>query len=242
MKIFYSFAVFILSACLAGVATPAIAQTDTCRDLVRAGINSEAEIEPCTREILSGRRKGADLSTSYVNRGILYEIVDNFDRAFADYDQGVRANPNNGYAYANRGDMYLLKKQHTLAFADFAKAVQLGPNNADILNVRCWALGRSNADLEVALKDCNRAAEIKPDGAYIFKNRGFVHYRLGNYDRAIADFNKAMDLRKRYAAALHLRGLAKLKLGDNSGDADIAAAAEIDSATAKEYAGYGVTR
>lgn len=221
---------------------PASAQQDICYDLTVKGIKSPAEIEPCTREINSGRLRGPELARAYINRGVLHETHRNYDSAFADYDNAVRTNPKNAYAYVNRGDMYERKGDRTRAFEDFATAIKLEPNNADNWNVRCWALVRSNVDIRQALSDCNKALELKPRDAAFLKNRGFVHVRLGNYDRAIADLDAAIENRQRFAAGFYLRGIAKLRKGDGSGKDDIARAAEISPGIVEEYESYGVKR
>ncbi len=227
---------------LLGTIAPASAQQDICYDLTIKGIRSPAEIEPCTREINSGRLRGPELARAYINRGILHEVHADYDNAFADYDNAARINPKNAYAFVNRGDMYERKGNRTKAFEDFATAIRLEPNDADNWNVRCWALVRSNIDIQQALSDCDRALQLKPRDAAFLKNRGFVHVRLGNYDRAIADLNAAIEVRPRFPAAYYLRGIAKLRKGDNSGSGDIERATEINSRVIAEYEGYGLTR
>ena len=58
--------------------------------------------------------------------------------------------------------------------------------------------------------------------------------------RAIADYDAALHLEAKRATALYGPGTAKLKKGDASGDADIAAAKAIKADIAEEFARYGV--
>ena len=224
-----------------GIITPAKAQEDICYDLTRKNIRSLSEIEPCTRDINSGRLKGQELARAYLNRGIVHEDIQDFDRAFADYDTAIRINPKYAYAYVNRGDIHERRGNRPLAFDDFATALRLEPNDANNWNVRCWALVRANIELNQALSDCNRAIEINSKSAVFFKNRGMVHFRLGNYQQAIADLDVALGISPRMSNSLYLRGLSKLKIGNASGgDADIAAAKSIRPGIVAEYAGYGI--
>ena len=63
--------------------------------------------------------------------------------------------------------------------------------------------------------------------AYV--SRGLAYHGKKDYDRAIADYNQAIQLDPKDADAYFSRGLAKRRKGDNSGgDADIAAAKTID--------------
>jgi hypothetical protein len=62
------------------------------------------------------------------------------------------------------------------------------------------------------------------------------HLRMGNqfaddgqYERAIREYDEALQMQPNFAEALFRRGIAKLKLGDTTGgEADIAAAASVD--------------
>lgn len=82
---------------------------------------------------------------------------------------------------------------------------------------------------------------LRPDTARTLDSRGFVYSRMNLYDKAIADFDKALSRDSKLAGALYARGLAKRLRHDTAGgDADIAAAKTMDPTVAEQYAGYGV--
>jgi tetratricopeptide (TPR) repeat protein len=62
--------------------------------------------------------------------------------------------------------------------------------------------------------------------------------KLSQLDDAIADYEAALKLNPKFAAALYGRGLAKQMKGSD-GDADIAAARAIRPDIAERFAGYG---
>jgi Flp pilus assembly protein TadD len=64
--------------------------------------------------------------------------------------------------------------------------------------------------------------------------------RIGQLQRAVADYDAALQLSPRKASSLYGRGIAKLRAGDTGGHADIADAKAIDSRIAEEFARYGV--
>jgi tetratricopeptide (TPR) repeat protein len=98
-------------------------------------------------------------------------------------------------------------------------------DSARLLNTRCWIRAMANIELDLALRDCDRALEVDPGNAAVADSRGFVKLRLGRLDEAIADFNAALGWQPRLAASLYGRGLAKLRKGDRvGGEADLAAA------------------
>ena len=52
----------------------------------------------------------------------------------------------------------------------------------------------SAGDYENALKNFDKAIELKPDYAEVFYNRGFIYIKLNEYSKAIDDFTKVIIL------------------------------------------------
>jgi tetratricopeptide (TPR) repeat protein len=98
---------------------------------------------------------------------------------------------------------------------------------ASALNGRCWARALSGRDLPLALKDCD-AALRRQKAANFFDSRGLVELRMGQYDRAIADYDAALQLAPRSAWSLYGRGLARKHKNDAAGQSDLDAAVAID--------------
>jgi len=145
-------------------------------------------------------------------------------------------------AFCNRGNAYQdYKGDYDRAIQDYDQAVRLKPDDAAALNNRCWARAVANKALEAALSDCNESLRLRPDDAGTMHSRGFVHFRMGRYDEAIADFDNSLSRDPKSADMLYMRGLAKGVRHDTAGsDADIAEAKAIDPKVAERYAGYGV--
>src|SRR5437660_766717 len=145
-------------------------------------------------------------------------------------------------AFCNRGNAYQdYKGDYDRAIQDYDQAVRLKPDDAAALNNRCWARAVANKALEAALSDCNESLRLRPDDAGTMHSRGFVHFRMGRYDEAIADFDNSLSRDPKSADMLYMRGLAKGVRHDTAGsDADIAEAKAIDPRVAERYAGYGV--
>jgi tetratricopeptide (TPR) repeat protein len=97
------------------------------------------------------------------------------------------------------------------------------------LNGRCWARALAGRDLPLALKDCDAALRREKAASY-FDSRGLVELRLGQYDRAVADYDQALQLAPRTGWSLYGRGLARRHKNDPSAETDLKAAAAIDPA------------
>lgn len=107
------------------------------------------------------------------------------------------------------------------------------------LNGRCWARALAGRDLTLALKDCDAALRRIKSPSY-FDSRGLVELRMGDYDRAIADYTSALRLSPRIAWSLYGRGLARRHKNDPASQADLAAAAAIDPALASRAQRLGI--
>src|SRR5262249_26225872 len=101
-----------------------------------------------------------------------------------------------------------------------------------------------------ALTDCNEALKIEPKfinhmvksgTVSAIGDRGLVYLKTGQFDSAIDDFGKALELTPKSAEILYGRGIAKLKKGDAAaGDADIAAAKALQPDIVDAMARLGV--
>ena len=56
-----------------------------------------------------------------------------------------------------------------------------------------------------AIKDYDKAIELKPNYAYAYNNRGIAYNKKGNYDQAIKDYDEAISLNPNYADACNNR-------------------------------------
>jgi tetratricopeptide (TPR) repeat protein/predicted aspartyl protease len=109
----------------------------------------------------------------------------------------------------------------------------------------CWAKALLGQDLKTALRDCNsaldRLGKKNAGSAAILLSRGVVRLRLGDYDKAIADFDAALALRPNSAWSLYGRGIAKLRRAQAAeGGADMSAATAVSPAIAEDFARRGI--
>ena len=143
-------------------------------------------------------------------------------------------------AYSLRGGAIYYKGDPVKAIADYDEAIKLDPAFARAFNNRCWAravVGR----VQEAVADCDASLRLASNVANTLENRGFAYLKMGQYDRAIADYEAGLALDPpNKADLLYGRGFAKLKKGDASGAADVAAAKALHEKIAEEFASYGV--
>jgi tetratricopeptide (TPR) repeat protein len=176
----------------------------------------------------------------YLVRGTSYNAKGQYDLAVADFDTAIRLKPDYGVAFYERGVALRGKGDYARAIQDFDQAIRLKPSPA-AFNARCRTRAIAAVQLDVALADCNQALSLQTDDYEAMDSRGFVYFRLNQFDKALADYNAVVAAMPTSASALYMRGVVRRRMGDNGGDADIAAAKAIKPAIAETYAKYGVT-
>jgi tetratricopeptide (TPR) repeat protein len=185
-------------------------------------------------------RLDPNYAQAFNRRAIVHNFKKDHDRAITDYTEAIRLNPKYHAAFNNRGIAHFAKKDNDRAIADYTEAIRLDPNSALYYNNRCYARATANRDLQQALVDCDAALRLRPNHAHFIARRGFVYLRLGRLNEAVIDYDSALKIDSKQAASLYGRGLARLKKGDNGGNADVAAARAIQADIVEEFARYGV--
>ena len=75
-------------------------------------------------------------------------------------------------------------------------------------------------DYSTALKSIDAILAAKPDFAEGWNKRATVYFLMGNYEKAIADIDRTLELEPRHFGALSGLGLTNMKLGRDAAAAD----------------------
>jgi len=120
----------------------------------------------------------------------------------------------------------LLQHQDDAALADMQRMLKLEAQYpAYILANYCYVAGVAGL-LDIAELACQQSIEDNAHDIGQYDSLGFVHLRMKQWDKAIADYNKALSgSRPDLTLSLYGRGIARRARGDVAGgNADIAAA------------------
>jgi len=164
--------------------------------------------------------------------------------ALYEANRAIAKDPKDPVALATRGSIYAEMGDYPKSMADQDAVLAMEPKDPGALTNACWTRAAAKVELDRALDYCDRAvAAVKSRAFAALDTRGFLHYRRGEYDLAVADYDAALkDYRGKLPSSLYGRGLAELKLGKEAeGRADLAAAVKADPKVAEIYAKRGAT-
>ena len=112
-------------------------------------------------------------------------------------------------------------------------------NNAVFYNNRGIAY-REKGEMDRALKDFNKALELKPDFAEVYNNLGNVYGDKGDFDEAVVNFNTAIKFKSDFVEAYVNRGVAYGKRDEfNKAINDFTTAINLDPGHAGAYFNRG---
>jgi tetratricopeptide (TPR) repeat protein/predicted aspartyl protease len=135
-------------------------------------------------------------------------------------------------------DLYAGAGRYPLALELLNRWIAAHPQDErhyDAMNERCLVRGMLGIELDAALADCNTVRRHVSTNSLVLFNRGIVQLRRKQYDKAISDFNDALQLQPRLARALYARGLARMAQGERAGSADLQAALALEPKVAQEF-------
>ena len=175
-----------------------------------------------------------------VGRGRARAAEQQYDLAIRDFDAAARLAPDNWDIVWNRAVAYGNLGQYKRGLAALDRLIQ-SHHRAFLYNGRCWMRANWGHELDTALADCNEALRQKPGYAPYLDSRALVYLRMEKYADAIGDAHAALAGNPNMPTSLYILGVARLKTGDEkNGNADIAAAVQIDPTIPAMFAKWGV--
>ena len=124
---------------------------------------SDADIQECDQAILHGRLTRKDLLATYVNRGILYGAMEDYQRALKDYRTAIDLGPQTGEVYVNLGNLYLLSQKYDVAIEQYTTAIELTLTKNHIAHFNRAMAYENNKQFDNAEADYRRAIELSPE-------------------------------------------------------------------------------
>ena len=165
--------------------------------------------EEFTKQILDNPND----AEAYYNRGCLqydHDIDDNI--VLSDINKAIELNPK--YIEAYKHKIYINERfgNYDSIIADYKKIIEIEPT----LENYDFYLRYLNTHIEngskIAIKVCEKIFELFPISGKLYELRGSTYYNLKDYDNAIADYKKAVELNpNEYALEMILKQIEQEK-------------------------------
>lgn len=143
-------------------------------------------------DMLKGSQSNGSLVRIYISKGELLRSARRYPQAMEVFNTALGIVPgNNDLLYARALVAEKLGRIDILE-ADIRAILKTEPDNAHALNALGFTLADQTERYQEAYGYIKRAIEIMPDAAAITDSWGWVHYRLGDYEKAISLLRKAL--------------------------------------------------
>lgn len=142
---------------------------------------------------------------AYYARALTQHDLGSLDDALADMDRYIVLKPKNGSAYYRRAVLRRENDDPDAALADLDKAASLKPDITEVKLMR--ALARSDKGEQAEAKaEIDKLIGASSRNAAAYYARAVVSFRQRQLDATGVDLDKALQIRKNFAAAHALRG------------------------------------
>jgi tetratricopeptide (TPR) repeat protein len=182
------------------------------------------------------------------DRAAIYELLEDFSKAEADFNALVDVKPQHPSVYSDRGYFYMRQSRFTDAIRDFITGSRLAPSEAPFSYGAGRAFSRMGQYAE-AVVQYGEAIRLAPNDSDAILSRAEALIRLGQYAQARNDYDRALTLGLTRPAdrfsAFFGRGYASIFLGDFSDtvrDMNLALGLRPDMLNAMVWRGYAQER
>ncbi len=142
--------------------------------------------------ILKGSQSDGSLVRIYIAKGELLRAARRYEEAMTVFNTALEIVPGNSDLLYSRALVAERLGRIDMLEADIKLILKTEPNNAHALNALGFTLADQTDRYEEAYAYIKRAIEINPDDAAIIDSWGWIHYRLGDYEKAIELLRKAL--------------------------------------------------
>jgi tetratricopeptide (TPR) repeat protein len=143
-------------------------------------------------DMLKGSQSDGSLVRIYISKGELLRSARRYPQAMEVFNTALGIVPGNSDLLYARALVAEKLGRIDILETDIRAILKTEPDNAHALNALGFTLADQTDRYEEAYGYLKRAIEIMPDDAAIIDSWGWVHYRLGDYNKAISLLRKAL--------------------------------------------------
>jgi Flp pilus assembly protein TadD len=150
----------------------------------------------------------------YLRLGGLYAAAGRFDEALAKVNDAGKRNPDGVGPIMLAGVIYEQKGDVAKARDSYEKALAINPRLVPAANNLAWLYAEYGGDKEKALQLAQMAKEMAPDDPRISDTLGWILYKRGVYQRALALLRESVDKLPTNPQVQYHVGMAYAQVGD----------------------------
>ena len=144
----------------------------------------------------------------YYELANLYLRRNELDQAIEQYKATLDKDPNQARPHMLLGTLYDMQKKYDLSEQHYREALKINPLFAPAANNLAYLLAEKDKDLNEALNFARMAKEKLPNDAGVMDTLGWVYYKKGLYESAIAELNDCVEKMKDNATVYYHLGMA----------------------------------
>ena len=148
----------------------------------------------------------------YAGRAGVWASLGELDIAISDYNEAIRLSPE-AAAYNGRGLIWDAQGEFDKAISDYDEAMRLDPKRPHRLPQSRHGVAQKGRTRQ-SDRGLYASAGFRVEIALTYSNRGFAWSSKGEFDKAIEDFNQALELDPKLMNAYNDRGLAWVNKGE----------------------------
>jgi tetratricopeptide (TPR) repeat protein len=137
-------------------------------------------------------------------RAQLLASLERYDEALDFYDRYVMYRPDDESALLGRAELLLRMDRLDEAVAQYRAAAKRWPESAMSLNALGYTLADRTDDYKEAEKLIRKALEYDPDSPAIIDSLGWVLFKRGDYEAALAELERAYEKLDDHEVAAHI--------------------------------------
>ncbi|WP_406870951.1 tetratricopeptide repeat protein [Thioclava sp. 'Guangxiensis'] len=169
------------------------AELGKAETMMRAGQADEA-----IKTVQAVAEADPELRGVWVSLGDMLRREERFGEAAEAYQKALSRiqtpEPRDWFVYYAAGISDERSDKWDRAEGEFRKALELNPGQPSVLNYLGYSYVEKGENLEEALKMIREAVKNSPDSGYIIDSLGWALFRLGRYDEAVTEMEKAATL------------------------------------------------
>lgn len=152
-------------------------------------------------------------SEAYELRGIANFRILNIENAMTDISKAIAINPDSHQAWFNKGEIFKKRKNYKEAEICYLEANKLYPDSLFYLS----GLIQTNHALKKyddAISYCDQILKENPEDSFSYRYRGMAYGKKLNYEAAIKDYLKLIEIGKRDESVYNSLGYWYSKIGE----------------------------